>query len=752
VIKGEIDNFKDNKDDYFNVSLLSVKDSAFIDGGTFTNGIFNIELKNIEEKQFILRINSVEYAAKDTVVYIEDSYTDVGNIYLKIRELNEVTVTAKMPVLTHKSGVMRLDIRNSFLQDAGNLVDILKKTPGLSVDDHGNIEILGKGSPTVYINDKEVRSPEELSALSSRDIDNVEIDRNPSAEHNASGFAVVRIKTRKKIQDFLGMEVSNRAMFGRRFSDRINFNISAKSKKISNYFTYSFNDGSFLQYDKASDSIFRTGGNYSKQRETDLSLKSKYHSIFYSMDYDLNAKNVLGFQYLGNFGTTNQTSISDQTIEEFGRNTELRHIHVLSEETNNLHNLSLNYKLILNAKNTFVVISDYSFSNAKKHQDITEKNRGAVLQTESVSGYNDNFSVFGIKAELSSEIAGINSKAGVKYASIDDKGWYELDRERHSSHVSDNATALYISATKSFGTFSVTAGIRGEYTGTRVGTSEGKENEVDTNYYNLFPNVKIIKNISENSDLSFSYSRRITRPGFSQISPRFTYIDSLSNMIGNPRLLPAFSDVAELSYRFSNISFTIGYTKRSRFIANIMTTASQESNIIQYTYTNLKKAEYWIGNVEYSFSKSNFTGYGGIYFYKPFVNIDFLGQQRKLRKPLTILQVHFDYSVQKNTSLYGTLDYQSAGEYETLYKYQWTHVTLGIRRYLMNKKLRISLECRDIFKTYTPNSWKNQFGNIVSTMRTNGDTRMGILSISYDFGNLKRKNSQSSTEEERNRL
>ena len=78
VIRGEVDNFKDNKEDYFNVSLLSAKDSAFIDGGTFTNGIFNIELKNIEEKQFILRINSVEYAAKDTVVYIEDSYTDVG--------------------------------------------------------------------------------------------------------------------------------------------------------------------------------------------------------------------------------------------------------------------------------------------------------------------------------------------------------------------------------------------------------------------------------------------------------------------------------------------------------------------------------------------------------------------------------------------------------------------------------------------------------------------------------------------------
>lgn len=752
VIQGEIDNFKENPDDYFNVFLLSVRDSSLIKGGAFTNGLFKIEIGNTEEKQFILRITSLQYAAKDTILQIKDTFTDLGTIYLEENRLHEITVTAKKPIMTNRSGILKLDIQNSFLKDAGNLLDVLKKAPGLFYD-QGIIKVFGKGIPIIYINDKEVRSQEELSALSSRDIDNIEIDRNPSAEHSASGFAIIKITTRKKLQDFLGMEVSNQAMLGRRFSDGINFNVSAKSKKISNYLSYSYNDESYLQHDKASESIFYPEGNFLNRRQTDLSGRDKYHSFFYSMDYDLDSKNTLGFQYLGNFAATNQKLISDQIIEEFDKEAVNRDINVGTSRQNHLHNLSLNYKLNLNTKSSVVIISDYSFSNRRQHQNITEKNRFAGLPTESVSEYDDHFSVFGIKAELTSEIAGIDYKAGVKYAAIEDKGWYEFNHTRHSNNLSDKVSASFISAKKSFGTFSITAGIRGEYTETRVKTNEDKENDIDTCYYNLFPNVKIVKNISENSDLTFSYSRRISRPGFRQISPRFTYIDSLSNMIGNPRLLPAFSDVTELSYSYSNISLSIGYRIDSRFIAQIGTTTPENPNVVQHTFINLKNAEYWSGNAEYSFSKSHVSGYAGIYFLKPFVNIDFLGQQYKVRKPLAQFQAGFNYSILKNTALYGTFDYRTAGEYETSYLYESTDLALGIRQYLINKKLSIAIEFTDILKTATPNNWKSQFNNIVSIMRTNADSRTGILKVSYNFGNLKGSSKKkSSNEEERNRL
>ncbi|MBO7601597.1 MAG: carboxypeptidase-like regulatory domain-containing protein, partial [Bacteroidaceae bacterium] len=173
---------------YVNVVLLSLPDSAFVQGAvTNDEGLFKVVTN---KNDGLLQVSCIGYqttyqSAADglTIVLAEDSQL-----------LGEVVVKAQLPKTKLTGEGLQTNIKGSVLENIGTADDVLAKTPGLIKGPNG-LEVMGKGSPLVYINGRKITDTSELSRLQSNEIQSVEVITNPGAQYDATVRSVVRIRT-----------------------------------------------------------------------------------------------------------------------------------------------------------------------------------------------------------------------------------------------------------------------------------------------------------------------------------------------------------------------------------------------------------------------------------------------------------------------------------------------------------------------------------------------------------------------------
>jgi outer membrane receptor protein involved in Fe transport len=91
------------------------------------------------------------------------------------------------------------------------------------------------------------------------------------------------------------------------------------------------------------------------------------------------------------------------------------------------------------------------------------------------------------------------------------------------------------------------AGIRAEYTDVNTILEETNESN-PRSYTNLFPSAHLTYNLTEENAFQFSYSRRVRRPVYNDLSPYVTLSDARNFFSGNPDLNPEFTDALELGH------------------------------------------------------------------------------------------------------------------------------------------------------------------------------------------------------------
>lgn len=91
-----------------------------------------------------------------------------------------------------------VNIENSDLAKIGTATDILRELPRVDVGSDGTVNVFAKGTPLIYINNKQVRSNTELEQLKSNEVKSVELITAPGAKYDATVQSVIRIKTIKK--------------------------------------------------------------------------------------------------------------------------------------------------------------------------------------------------------------------------------------------------------------------------------------------------------------------------------------------------------------------------------------------------------------------------------------------------------------------------------------------------------------------------------------------------------------------------
>ena len=191
-----------NPIEFANISLYG---DGYINGGVSNgNGDFVIPCK--ARQQMMVKISFVGYKTVERNIGVGN----IGTITLlpETYMVKGVEVKGEIPQYKPTSGGMTVDIQHSILHDIGTANDLLAMIPLVQQDSDGKFNVLAKGEPEIYINNKKVRDPNELKQLKSVDIKSIDVITSPGAKYNAEVNAVIRIKTLKTQGEGLSLMVS----------------------------------------------------------------------------------------------------------------------------------------------------------------------------------------------------------------------------------------------------------------------------------------------------------------------------------------------------------------------------------------------------------------------------------------------------------------------------------------------------------------------------------------------------------------
>ncbi|MEL7122335.1 MAG: carboxypeptidase regulatory-like domain-containing protein, partial [Bacteroidota bacterium] len=191
-IKGVVSDENEKGLAFANIVLMSMPDSNMLNVVTSTDrGAF--AFSEVKEGKYVLKVMLLGF---------EDDYSEVFELnattpsfeYLSTLEteaqlLDAVEVTAKVPLVEQRADRMVVNVSQSLTGLNGNLIDVLKKVPGMlvvnnriSLAGQSNIRILINGRPTDYMDVTAL-----LQELPADNVEKIEVINQPGAEFEASG-------------------------------------------------------------------------------------------------------------------------------------------------------------------------------------------------------------------------------------------------------------------------------------------------------------------------------------------------------------------------------------------------------------------------------------------------------------------------------------------------------------------------------------------------------------------------------------
>ncbi len=122
--------------------------------------------------------------------------------------LQEIVVVAKQPATKLVGSTLVSTIAGSSLQNLGTAIDVLAQLPMLKVAD-GEVSVVGRGTPEIFIDGRPVQSSDELLQLASDNMKKVELEMAPGAMYASDTRTVLKITTRRNF--IKGLSILERA-------------------------------------------------------------------------------------------------------------------------------------------------------------------------------------------------------------------------------------------------------------------------------------------------------------------------------------------------------------------------------------------------------------------------------------------------------------------------------------------------------------------------------------------------------------
>lgn len=777
------------------ITLLKAKDSSSVKFSVAgKNGEY--EFLNIPEGKYLVTVTFVGYdKVFSTPFKITATKSEINIDAITLTEtakdLGGVTVSAKKPFIETKIDKTVVNVDASPTSAGATALEVLEKSPGITVDNDGNISLRGKAGVIVMVDGK----PTYLSAtdlanmlknMPASALDQIEIMTNPSSRYDASGNSgVINIKTKKGKADGFNGSIMVGATAGLfkpqdvlyvlpRSQNSLNFNY--RKNKLNFFGNYNPNFNRSRGYLQINRKFIDDNGNITGY--SDVSTKFKFgnnnHTLKLGLDYFANAKNtfgvvVSGFMFKGHPTPVTVTTVSDENhqpsfslvslaenriqFKNFSSNFNYRH---LFDTTGRELTADFDHVYYNNTANMILTTDFYDGGGQATADELLL--RGHLPSKISIYSFKADYThpfKKGGRLEAGIKSSFVKNNNLVDYKRLVDSTWYN-DARSNQFIYDENINAVYLNVNKQIKKWSFQGGLRVENTFAK-GYQVTNDSTFKRSFTNLFPSAFISYTVNKNHTLTVSYSRRITRPNYQDLNPFTFFLDSLSYRKGNPFLLPQFTHGFELSHSFKGkLITTLNYSTTSDVISQIFKQDPQ-SKIVFFTPDNVARftnmgisitapvpvAKWW--NLNF-FTNIYRNHYKGIYNADP-IDIAYTSFMMNATNTFTIKQ---------GFTLELSGFYRAKGVDQLNINQPMYQMSLGGQKNIMKGKATVRLNFRDPF------AWQQyrgvtQYSTIDVKVRNRFDARNITATFTYRFGKNIQQNQPSrrrnnATQDEQNRV
>lgn len=514
---------------------------------------------------------------------------------------------------------MVVNVQNSILTKGSSALSVLERSPGVVIDHRNNsISLNGKDGVMVMINGKLMRMALSqvvalLNGTSANDIEKIELLTSPPSKYDADGNAgLINIVMKKDKNQGTSGSITLTGGYGYREKGVAGFNLSKNTGKVSTYGSYSFSHDRTYSYMfiHSTQNMPVLGGNLDVIVYDTTRSNQNNHNATAGIDYKINSKITVGGNIIYNASSSTSVSgthaiynvLPDSLLTFNGRISGNNHwknftSSVYLEKEMNVGE-KLNFDLdYLHFQNDNPSEVKSSFLNA----DGTRAGSNDSLFAPNQQGFaGTSIQVGVLKSDFSKQISKkIRMETGIKQTysegkslsgieSFIDGKWVNRSETANQINMKESISAGYLSLSALLNpSMSLNFGARFEYSHTHMDDPKTNLNTIDRRLGKLFPNISVTKKFNENNELQISYSKRISRPSYTDLASYVSYSDPTAVYTGNPMLKPTTTDNIKLGYNYRNYSFSLLFSHDDHPIARYQITQRPEGNLLYVSPQNV---------------------------------------------------------------------------------------------------------------------------------------------------------------------
>lgn len=595
VIAGQVRDEADSPIEFVNVGVFELPDTLMVTGTiTGSDGSFSVPAK--PGKNYLLKITCLGYQPEFRELSFEKENPDIGTISLSPQSyaLDEVRAEQTRIRASGKNGTTTYFVNQSIQKNSATGIDVMKFVPGIQVDMMQNVSIEGEENILVLVDGVE-RTPDYLGQIDSEQIDKLEVDRQPGAEHRSDVGAVVNVITKKKSRKGISghlygeIPISKKEVYSYPSASlqycRENLSVFGSYKGEFSYFDIEANN---------TKKVFEGGTTTVMNTRQTLEQENWSHKGMVGLDWLIDGRNRLDFYGFINPYSNEQDGLTETKRDDEGAGSLANTYEKDDTDENLAFGTTLNFKhLFSESERELSFETGYYQSRAQWMTLFRQKEDGEEWENRS-------------KPEEKSYLGRIRYQTPIKENYLAETGIEGRLRDindalSEASGYREHIWSSFGSVSRKLNRLELKAGVRAEYSMIVPGEEDNKED------LSIFPFVTFRYEVKEGSHLNLSYRRSVKRPSLFHLNPAISTPDTFTKQKGNPALKPEFTDLAEIEYSIvagSNfLAFGFFYRKNSDVIG--LLTNVMDDGSFSKVFQNLGQLQQGGFQIKAAFSPSS---------------------------------------------------------------------------------------------------------------------------------------------------
>ena len=717
---------------YANVAILNPTDSTLLSGGVSNeSGYFSVPY---EHPTVLARISYVGYKT----IYKLCNQSEAGTIKMQPDNytLNGVVVQGERPKVVLQGNSLMMNVEGTVMERMGTAEDVLTRVPMIAKRGEG-FEILGKGAPLIYLNNRKLTDLNELRNIQSDFIRSVEVIQNPGARYDASVNAVIIIRTKRAAGEGLGVELSSWSRCGRGYANNERINLTYRTGGLELFanlfgaYNRRKSSGEFEQTVYA-DTLWTITNRQNN------SVRNPFLEGRFGFNYQINDNHSFGGFYQNTYDYVKTCSEYDDDLLADGMPYDhLQNSSVRRDKNTPSHQANLYYTGKV-GKLTIDFNTDYTSrkqQSRNQQQELSTEYEDRDVNTENLTRSN----LFAEKLFVTHPLWKGQIEIGEEYTNTRWKSRFDnqegyianSNNEQHESNI-----APFVELRQRLGRFQLSAGLRYEHVESEYFVSGVRRDDQCRTYNDFFPSASVSTS-AKNLQFSFSYAMRTTRPSYWQLSSDVIYESRLNRQTGNPYLKPIKYHNFNISVMWKWLYLMTNYSHCVDPILYTAGTLEEDSKVNFVTYKNYDHAD-WLtitlgAQKNVKLGQATWTPQYNIMLMKPWFKSTFLDEEKSFNHPMLALQLGNIVALPHEWLLQADFSIHTHGYQQNAW-FDCTNpiLSISVSKDFFKGRLNVKLTGNDLF-----NGGINRFtlySNRLKISKTeDNDSRCIQLSLRYRF-------------------